>query len=76
MGNKENSFDDFFDRFDALVNEAKKYGIESVVIVMDNDPLKDCTVMRTVRHGHFYGAIGALEQLKHQLLSEEKDQVG
>jgi len=37
-----NSFDDFLQRFVDLQNEAKGYNVQSVVVIVEYDPINEC----------------------------------
>ncbi len=39
---EKNSFDDFLQRFVDLQNEAKGYNVQSVIVLVEYDPINEC----------------------------------
>jgi hypothetical protein len=65
----DNSFDDFIERFDALIKEADSYGIASALVLMDDDPInREETKTMLWSRGHMQ-TVGMFEYAKHSLLT-------
>ncbi len=48
-----NSFDDYMERFEALLGEAKSHGVAGVVVLTEHDPIND-------RNQYFYKSLSGL----------------
>ena len=57
-----NGFDDFLERFEALADEAQRYGVNACVVLQSEDPLSRETRLSETIHGGRMRAIGMLQQ--------------
>lgn len=64
-----NSFDDFIQRFNALATEAQEHGVQTVVLVMDSDPISRTEDKSLIWRGGAMSAIGLCEWGKDRLLN-------
>lgn len=62
-----NSLEDFSDRFDALMEEAKGYGIESACVLLDDNPISGNTGHHSMWNGCAFRALGAVSILRMSL---------
>ena len=66
-GNKENSLSDFEERFVALMDEARSYGVDSVVLLHENDPLAEHCTRVSLWRGSSVLAMGLVETMRVRL---------
>lgn len=60
MAEIENSLEDFLDRFDVLQQQAKGYGLGSLVVIVEDDPLGDSTQRGVSRVGISHLVMGGI----------------
>lgn len=68
-----NSREDFLNRFEALATEANAYGIQSVSLLFENDPMTQQSFMDSTRNCSPYTAIGMLDSYRLNLLEDLKN---
>jgi hypothetical protein len=71
----ENDFEDFCKRFWNLQEDAKSYGIETVVGFHQSDHLGEETLTSTQFCGSKTVAIGMMDVAKHNLLNRESEPI-
>jgi len=67
---EKNSKDDFYNRFQSLAEEARAYGIDTLIIMEEIDRLKDESSSALIRRMPFTQCIGLLETYKNTLLND------
>ena len=70
---EKNSLEDFSERFVALMDEAKAFGIRSLVVINDNDMLSDEETKQAIYRGGWANAIGLSEYAKDFLMSSGRE---
>lgn len=73
MDNEPNGFADFCERFYALQEEAKGYGIQSVVCLEESDPFQGDTGTCHQYVGSLSLAIGLVERARFSFLEDTSE---
>jgi len=72
---QEHDFDWWYDKFKGLAQEARGYGVNSIVIFAQDDPLSDTEVTRGFRYGIGPAyAIGLLDWYETQVRKESDEE--
>lgn len=74
---EKDSFDDFLQRFVDLQNEAKSYNVQSVVILVEYDPINECEMTscrRTMGPTYSLGLVKSAEiEFTREIVSTIED---
>lgn len=74
---EQNSFDDFLQRFSELQEEAKGYNVQSVIVLVEYDPLGQCEMTacrRTMGPTYSLGFIKSAEiEFTREIVSTIED---
>lgn len=65
-----NTLQDFLERFDELQKEAQGYGIESIVIIADQDPIGLETTKKSSRRCCPFRGLGLLDHARLLILKD------
>lgn len=66
----EKTLKEYSEEFYALQQQARAHGIDSVVILVEDNPIEDVETKRLHRCCNWSSAFGLLEWAKHLLLDE------